>query len=121
MAVVYTVNSMCKLWPMKTHTIIMMLTLLVAALVIGCGQSIGEDVERFYPDVDSDCLRCDLKGIDLKDAELVKADLGSALLSGSDLTDANLSNADLSGANLIGVYGADFTGALNVPAKYLKD
>jgi len=99
----------------------MMLTLLVAALVIGCGQSIGEDVERFYPDVDSDCLRCDLKGIDLKDAELVKADLGSALLSGSDLTDANLSNADLSGANLIGVYGADFTGALNVPAKYLKD
>jgi len=27
---------MCKLWPMKTHTIIMMLTLVVAGLVIGC-------------------------------------------------------------------------------------
>jgi uncharacterized protein YjbI with pentapeptide repeats len=42
-------------------------------------------------------------------------------LSGADLTNANLYEADLEGANLDGVIGADFTGALNVPAKYLKD
>jgi uncharacterized protein YjbI with pentapeptide repeats len=42
-------------------------------------------------------------------------------LSGADLTGANLYEADLEGANLDGVIGADFTGALNVPAKYLKD
>jgi uncharacterized protein YjbI with pentapeptide repeats len=38
-----------------------------------------------------------------------------------DLTGANLSGKDLTGANLDGVIGADFTSALNVPAKYLKD
>ena len=42
-------------------------------------------------------------------------------LSGADLTGANLYEADLEGANLDGVFSADFTGALNVPAKYLKD
>jgi len=36
MAVVYTVNGKSKLWPMKTHTLIMMLTLVVAGIVIGC-------------------------------------------------------------------------------------
>jgi len=30
-------------------------------------------------------------------------------------------NEDLSGATLDGVIGADFTGALNVPERYLKD
>ena len=38
-----------------------------------------------------------------------------------DLTEANLSGKDLTGANLDGVIGADFTSALNVPDKYLKD
>jgi uncharacterized protein YjbI with pentapeptide repeats len=42
-------------------------------------------------------------------------------MTGADLTGANLYEADLEGANLDGVIGADFTGALNVPAKYLKD
>ena len=34
---------------------------------------------------------------------------------------ADLAEANLAGANLTGVIGARFTGALNVPAKYLKD
>jgi uncharacterized protein YjbI with pentapeptide repeats len=34
---------------------------------------------------------------------------------------ADLTGANLHGANLDGVIGADFTGALNVPEKYLKD
>jgi uncharacterized protein YjbI with pentapeptide repeats len=42
-------------------------------------------------------------------------------LVGAFLAGANLSGADLSVADLDGVIGADFTGALNVPAKYLKD
>ncbi|MBM11052.1 MAG: hypothetical protein CL759_03130, partial [Chloroflexi bacterium] len=39
----------------------------------------------------------------------------------ADLRQANLTDADLTDANLDNVIGADFTGALNVPAKYLKD
>ena len=42
-------------------------------------------------------------------------------LSGTNLTRAYLSRATLSGATLDGVIGADFTGALNVPERYLKD
>jgi len=38
-----------------------------------------------------------------------------------DLAGVDLSYPDLTGANLDYVRGADFTGALNVPAKYLKD
>ncbi|HIN36148.1 MAG TPA: hypothetical protein EYM77_00615, partial [Dehalococcoidia bacterium] len=34
---------------------------------------------------------------------------------------ANLTEADFFGANLDGVIGADLSGALNVPARYLKD
>jgi len=37
------------------------------------------------------------------------------------LENANLSGANLDGANLDGVIGADFSGALNVPERYLKD
>ena len=48
-------------------------------------------------------------------------DLSDASLNGADLVWANLSGADLLGANLDNVIGADFTGALNVPAKYLGD
>ena len=64
-------------------------------LLSGCGQSVGSDVgsdvERYNPELDKDCTRCDLRG------------------------------ADLDGANLDGVIGADFSGALNVSPKYLKD
>jgi len=42
-------------------------------------------------------------------------------LVGATLSGANLSFADLANANLDGAIGADFTGALNVPAQYLKD
>ena len=47
-------------------------------------------------------------------------------LADADLIGANLSEADLGGADLTGAYltdaiGADFTGAKNVPKKYLKD
>ena len=58
----------------------------------------------------------DLSGADLSNANLIWADL-----SGADLSGADLSGADLLGANLDNVIGADFTGALNVPAKYLGD
>ena len=60
-------------------------------LLSGCGQPVGKDVERYNPELDKDCTRCDLRG------------------------------ADLEGANLDGVIGADFSGALNVSPKYLKD
>ena len=68
----------------------------------------------------------DLSGADLSGADLTGAYLSSANLIWADLSRANLSGADLSGADLLGanldnVIGADFTGALNVPAKYLGD
>jgi len=54
-------------------------------------------------------------------AKLPGADLTGANLVWTNLVWADLSGADLLGANLDNVIGADFTRALNVPAKYLKD
>ena len=65
--------------------------------------------------------RADLSGADLSGANLTRADLSGAYLIGANLTDADLTDADLAGANLKYVIGADFTGAKNVPAKYLKN
>ena len=64
----------------------------------------------------ADLFRAKLPGADLTGANLVWTDL-----SGADLSGADLSGADLLGANLDNVIGADFTGARNVPAKYLGD
>ena len=80
-------------------------------LLSGCGQPVGKDAERYNPELDKDCTRCDLRGADLVLADLTRA----------NLADADLTGADLEGANLDGVIGADFSGALNVSPKYLKD
>jgi hypothetical protein len=74
----------------------------------------------------ADLTMANLTGANLVEANLTGANLANAWLneadlSGSDLSDANLTDANLFGADLDGVIGADFTGALNVPAKYLKD
>ena len=68
----------------------------------------------------------DLSGNDLTGANLTEANLFGANLTGADLTGADLGVANLIGANLTGadltlVVGADFSGALNVPDKYVKD
>jgi uncharacterized protein YjbI with pentapeptide repeats len=83
---------------------------------------------------EADLREADLRGAKLMAAKMTGADLTGANLShprikgmsGANLTDANLTEADLSGANLSGaildgVIDADFTGAVNVPAKYRKD
>ena len=57
---------------------------------------------------------------DLSMANLSGANLSGVDLGRSDLGLADLTEADLHGATLTGVIGADFTGALNVPARYLK-
>jgi len=172
---------------MRTGTIAMMLTLLVAGLAIGCNSpSVGKDAYSYSHErhlflksdmtASRDCHRCDLRGAslylaklpnadlrgvnlgcsnircvdltyanlagadlsganltdailtranltgaDLSDANLTGATLGWANLTGADLTGANLSETDLFEANLDGVIGADFSGAEEVPAKYLKD
>ena len=84
---------MCKISPMKVLIIVFSACLIF--LLSGCGQSVGSDVgsdvERYNPELDKDCTRCDLRG------------------------------ADLDGANLDGFIGPDFSGALNVSPKYLKD
>ena len=146
---------MCKLWPMRIRTIIMMLTLVVAGVVIGCSSEPAAPTTTPVPVVPQivpvsqflaqanpkNCTDCYLADADLIGANLSEADLGGADLTGADLTGANLTDADLSlvflegadlsgadltGANLgcsrmDGVIGADFTGALNVRAKCLKD
>ena len=59
-------------------------------------------------------------GIDLSDANLTNANLTGAFMSRANLTGADLTGADLSDTDLSGVYRADFRGAMNVPAEYLK-
>ena len=78
---------------------------------------VGKDVAQFlrHP-IPKSCHECDLRMADLSGAQLYMANL-----SGADLSGANLTEADFFGANLDGVIGADLSGALNVPAKYLKD
>ena len=66
----------------------------------------GNDLEQLEQSGFKDCVECDLSGVRLFGETLSKA----------DLTEANLTDAILDG-----VTGADFTGAVNVPAKYLKD
>jgi len=39
----------------------------------------------------------------------------------ANLRDANLMGANLTGANLDGAIGVDFSGAKNVPARYLYE
>ena len=78
---------------------------------------VGKDAAQFlrHP-IPKSCRECDLRMADLSGAKLYLANL-----SGADLSGANLTEADFFGANLDGVIGADLSGALNVPAKYLKD
>ncbi len=62
-----------------------------------------------------------LTGVNLTGADLTGAMLYGAVLYRADLTGANLTGVNLFAADLDGVIGADFTGALNVPKKYLRD
>jgi len=168
MAVVYTVNKMCKISPMRIRPIALiagMLLMLASAQIISCNSApsatpmptltkaeallkmaqaganlkdadlSGADLsERILQAADLSgadlsgadltgayLFRADLSGADLSGADLSSANLIWANLSGADLSGADLSGADLLGANLDNVIGADFTGALNVPAKYLGD
>ena len=110
-----------------------LLSVFALLLLTACG---GSDLDKFEQSLFSECVECDLYGVDLSQAVLYRADLTGAYLSvadltgadltRADLTDARLAGADLNGANLYGailddVIGADLTGALNVPKKYLKD
>jgi uncharacterized protein YjbI with pentapeptide repeats len=122
------------------------LSVFALLLLTACGNS---DLNKFFET--RACVECDLSGADLFDHILYGADLRGADLSGAVLSQADMSGADLSGANLSGAIlfltnlsdadltnanlygadlhaanfdratGADFTGALNVPAEYLKD
>ncbi len=85
---------------MRILTIALMTFLLLA--MSGCGepvgsggQPVGSGVHQYNPQLDKDCMSCDLNGADLKGADLTDADLTHA-----DLYGANLSHADLTGANL---------------------
>ena len=110
---------------METRTIIIMLTLVVAGLVIGCSSEPAAPTTTPVPVVPvvpqivpvsqflaqpnpKDCSYCYLA-----DANLIGAKLTDAWLMGATLTGANLSEATLTGANLSGAYltGADLTGA----------
>ena len=70
---------------------------------------------------DADLSGADLSGRILQAAYLTGAYLTGAYLFRADLSGVSLNGANLEGANLDGVIGADFSGALNVSPKYLKD
>jgi len=124
---------------MKIHKITFtagMLLILASALIISCSSApeaskpntprienpkddVGKDVNSFAQRVNRkqqdnavSCQECDLRRASLVGANLRGADLWQA-----NLWQANLSGADLFGAHLDGVIGADFSGALNVPAR----
>ena len=88
---------------------------------------VGKDVAQFLRhSIPKSCHECNLRMADLSGAKLSRVDLSGtqlymANLSGADLSGANLTETDFFEANLDGVIGADLSGALNVPAKYLKD
>ena len=69
----------------------------------------------------ADLSGADLSGANLESARLDGANLSDAVLYHPNLTGADLRKANLVDANLDGVIGADFTGALYVPEKYLGD
>ena len=84
--------------------------------------SFAQRVNRKQQDNAISCQESDLRGASLVGANLSGADLSgaklfSANLSGADLSEANLTETDLFGAHLDDVIGADFSGALNVPAR----
>jgi len=128
MAVVYTVNKMCKISPMRIRPIALiagMLLMLASAQIISCNSAPSATPMPTLTKAEA-LLKMAQAGANLKDADLSGADLSNANLIWADLSGANLSGADLSGADLLGanldnVIGADFTGARNVPAKYLGD
>ena len=134
MAVVYTDHGWSKLWPMKTHTIIMMLTLVVAGLVIGCSSAseappaptkdsttsqasnpntfgienprtdVGKDINSFAQRVN---LKQQDNAVSCQECDLRGASLVGANLSGADLSGAKLFLAKLSRADLSGANLAD--------------
>ena len=77
------------------------ITTIVPRVISGCGYNLERD---------KDCSGCDMGGAELLDADLTNADLAGVTVP----------RANLIGANLDGVKYADFTGAKNVPEKYLK-
>ena len=98
---------------MRILTIALMTFLFLA--MSGCNEPVGSGVHQYNPEVDKDCMGCDLNGADLSDADLTGANLSNVNLSHANLTGADLSHVDLSGANLDGVIGADFSRAKTVP------
>ena len=106
------------------------LSVFALLLLTACG---GSDLDQLEQSGFKECVGCDLSGANLYLADLPGADLTGANLTRANLTGANLTGArlyaanltgadlaeaDLTEADLAGVLGADFTGALNVPAKY---
>ena len=134
---------MCKISAMRIRPIALtagMLLILASALIISCSSAPSvtpmptltkAEALLKMAQAGANLKDADLSGADLSDRILQAADLSGAYLNGADLSSAtliwtNLSGADLSGADLLGanldnVIGADFTGAINVPAKYLGD
>jgi uncharacterized protein YjbI with pentapeptide repeats len=88
------------------------LSVFALLLLTACG---GNDLDQLEQSGFKECVECDLSDADLRGANLYGADLTGANLTGADLTGATLTNADLFWADLGGVFGADFTGAINVP------
>jgi len=80
------------------HDIHRYIVLSISALLLltACG---GNDLDKLIET--NKCVKCSLSGV--------------------DLNDANLRMANLTGAILDDVIGTGFTGALNVPEKYLRD
>ena len=67
------------MWPMRIFTIVLMTFLLLA--VSGCGQPVDSGVHQYNPELDKDCMGCDLTHADLTHADLSGANLSDSYLS----------------------------------------
>ena len=91
-----------------------MLTVVVVAVLAGCGGSDGpETVNGCVIEPSTTCPNVDLSGADLEGADLSRATLSGTNLEGTNLSGANLAEADLSGAQIVDtdLSDADLTSA----------
>ena len=96
------------------------LLLLTALVLTVCGYGRNGQLGGKVTDNGSQPTKSDTSGVGKDAAQFLRHPIPKSCHE-CDLRNADLSGADLSGATLDDVIGADFTGALNVPAKYLKD
>ena len=101
------------------------LSVFALLLLTACGDGRNGQLGGKVTDNDSQPTKSDTSGVGKDVSQFLRHPIPKSChecdLRMADLSGANLTEADFFGANLDGVIGADLSGALNVPDKYVKD